>query len=75
MYTLDELALFNRCFFPQDAYDWMKAAGANDADAFVAMMYVKRHPQAGVLGLYQEYITDENFTKCINTMVNKFLGR
>lgn len=74
MYSLSQMALFNRCLFPDDIYKDMIEVGASESDASIARDYVKRNPNAGVLGLYQEYICDDTFISYLEAVVQKFFN-
>lgn len=49
--------------------------GVSEFDAFSAMNYLKANPKAGIIGLYQEYIQDEEFISKLDEVVTKFLSK
>lgn len=75
MYSLSQLALFNRCLFPDDIYKDMLEVGASESDACIARDYLKRNTNVGVLGLYQEYISDDTFISYLEAVVEKFFKK
>lgn len=74
MYTLDQLAWYNRCLFPDNLYRDILEVGGDEGMAMDARNYVKRNPKAGILGLYQEYITDKEFIDVLEKLVYNFIN-
>lgn len=75
MYTLDQLAWFNRCLFPDNLYRDILSVGGCMSMARDARNFVIRNPKAGILGLYQEYITDEEFIDVLEKLVYNFMNK
>jgi hypothetical protein len=57
--TLDELAWFNRCFFPADLEEGLKkhARFLSDYSIEEIVKYYKKEYKGGIIHLYQEYIS------------------
>lgn len=71
-YTLDQLAWFNRCLFPADLKAGLIKHGLESWDASYVVQHYVANTRIGVLGLYQEYITDPKVTQALDRMVADF---
>lgn len=77
-FTLEQLALFDRCLFPDDISEEIgKAAGYDEAEILALKMelrqQVKDRRPLGVVGLFQDRIKDERFcTALIKVLVSFF---
>jgi len=65
MYTLSQLAHFDRCLFPIDFEEQLIEAGMDGIDAYV----IARSPQVhkGIVAVYQEYVLG-----CVNATDRAF---
>lgn len=80
-YTLDQLAHFNRCLFPDDFARDMQQIGQMDPDqAFLLKMDLRARVHRGqnlnVLDLYQDYaIPDPTFRDCLERVLLDFFKK
>ncbi|MEJ6003704.1 hypothetical protein [Paucibacter soli] len=75
-FSLEELAHFNRCLFPGDFERDLIQAGATAGAASALADWVRRNPQAGIVGVYQEFaIGDNDLQIIINRMLSSFIQK
>lgn len=82
-FTLDQLAWFDRCFFPADLESYIEMHGAKfGIDPRAAcifrmdMVAARRNGKSrGIIEMYQEYISDPAVTALLNEMVKDFLKK
>jgi nicotinamide riboside kinase len=74
-FTLEQLAHFNRTLFPSDFERDLIQEGIEDDDAFIYARYIKYNRECGILGLYQEFITDTELHGAINRIITKFVSK
>ncbi len=72
-FTLEMLAWFNRCLFPDDFRDDLMKRGVPH---FEATMY-SRHSyiEKGIVGVYQIFINDEKMRKAIEDIVLEYANK
>jgi hypothetical protein len=79
MYTLEQLAHFDRCLFPDDFKKQLEKAGMPEHDALMVVQYMQRKRDSdlpvGIIHLYQEFIMDEDLTKVFDAVVSEFVDR
>jgi hypothetical protein len=77
-FTLDQLAHFDRCLFPDTLLDGLVKHGvdADEAHSIVSMVNRKRRNggKFGTIDIYQEYIQHPAITGALSAMVAEFLS-
>ena len=75
-FTLDQLALFDRCLFPDDlARDFFRIGGYNEEQTRFEFRSIRNKRGLSAVGLYQEYIQDEHFTSTLNAILCEFFAK
>ena len=79
-YTLDEIAHFDRCLFPDDFQDSLIEEGADKYLALTISRWIlhKRMggSRIGVMDVYQEWaINDKDLGSAINRVIQKFIAK
>jgi hypothetical protein len=76
MFSLDQLAHFDRCLFPDDLADEIaKAGNYSKNEVLVLKMNLQsmaRNKKLGVVAVYQEFITDERFCTALEKVLVEF---
>lgn len=75
MFTLEQIAWFDRCLFPDDFKQDLIKVGCPEIDATVISSYLKRNPSSSIVNIYQEFITDKDYTNYINQVLHNFITR
>lgn len=79
MYTLAQLAYFDRCLFPSDMAVKLldKGVHENNADAVEQFIVNERRKgnNVGIVRLYQEFISIEELTNAFDAVVYDFLNK
>jgi hypothetical protein len=71
-FTLEQLAHFDRCLFPDDfAEEIGKAAGYNDNEILFLKLSL-RGRKLSVINIYQEWILDDQLCKALNSVLEDF---
>lgn len=75
-FTLKQLALFDRCLFPDDiAEEIGKEAGYDEAEILLLKMELRRQVKdcpLSVVGLFQDRINDEKFCAALTKVLISF---
>lgn len=79
MYTLEQLAHFDRCMFTSWIAEKLEEQGVEPytvrgVENFIRSERVKDN-NVGIIRLYQEFITDEDLTKALDAVVSAFVNR
>lgn len=76
-FTLEELAHFDRCLFPEDLERGLREAGLPEHDIpyFVTMFRAKDGTARHFMSLYQEYISDPAFIAALTRMVGMHVAK
>ncbi len=72
-FSLEDIALFNRCIFPADFKLDLRAYGVEWYDASDITSFLIRNPKAGIVGVYQEFINDPKMVAILEQMVYDFI--
>lgn len=79
MYTLEQLAHFDRCLYPGDFKDDLIRVGVDVLDASAVMYFMKRKSRegisVGIVQIYQEYISDKELTNAFDKVVSEFVSK
>lgn len=79
MYTLEQLAHFDRCLYPGDFKDDLIRVGVDVLDASAVMYFMKRKIRegisVGIVQIYQEYISDKELTNAFDKVVSEFVSK
>lgn len=79
MLTLQQLAHFDRCIFPESFANDLVENGLDEMNAFSIEMFIVRQRKngnmVGVIQIYQEFITDDNVTNAIEKVVKAFIEK
>ena len=78
-YSLDQLAWFDRCLFPEDFKNSLIEVGASEHDAYAVFLFIcnerRKGNKVGIIGLYQEFITDTELCSKFETVVANFFEK
>jgi flavin-dependent dehydrogenase len=79
MYTLEQLAHFDRCMFTSWLAEKLEEQGVEEhtvrgVEQFISHERFKGN-NVGVIRLYQEFITDEELTKALDAVVYAFVNQ
>ncbi len=85
-YTLEQLALFDRCLFPGDFRDDLVDAGLDESTAFAVSRFIidrrriiyaatKSTGSVGIIEIYQEFITCKEIIDAIEKVVYDFCNK
>ena len=81
-FSLDEIALFDRCLFPVEFKDELIEHGVDEGTAISICYFMKRHQNVGIVKVYQEFVlntidADEQrkFALAIDSILQKFFKR
>jgi hypothetical protein len=76
MYSLAQLARFDRCLFPDDLADSIIVAGNyTRSEAILCRMNIRsmsKNKKLSVVAVYQEFITDERFCTALEKVLTDF---
>lgn len=86
MYTLDQLAHFDRCLFPGDFRDELVSAGMQYGDALLIMWWIMQQRDlgrpVGIVNVYQEYVctcvdagVEEHTRQVLNKVLSNFFAK
>lgn len=79
MYTLKQLAHFDRCLFPDDFEKELIEEGVDANDAYFVSSAMKSYTRGGgrntIVGLYQMFIDDEQLTSAFDRILVKFVEK
>ncbi|QDJ96267.1 hypothetical protein Xoosp13_80 [Xanthomonas phage Xoo-sp13] len=79
MYTLEQLALFDRCLFPGDFQTQLMNVGMSGFQAAVISGFIESNRRkgnmVGIIQVYQEFIDSEEITKAIDAVVSEFVNK
>lgn len=79
MYTLAQLAHFDRCLFPDDLSVKLLDEGVHEYTVDGVERFIKNERRkgnnVGIIRLYQEFITDEELTKALDAVVCAFVTK
>lgn len=76
MFTLEQLAHFDRCLFPDNiAEEIGKVAGYSDIEVIVLRMGLKQKMPLGVVAMFQDRIDDKRFCDALNKVLTAFCAK
>lgn len=78
MYSLEQLAHFDRCLFPDNFRDDLLRQGINHSDAMMVINFIKsarhKNDHVGIVRVFQEFITIDELTKAFDSIVAEFVA-